>query len=121
MLNLLKSSDEKKMHSKNYINEEDVDDEEKEMIGEEIKQEEEVQVAISELIGSLFKTHGDMTMGLANYLISNILPASFQNNQSENMYKFGIFLIDDMVEFLGFEKLKDKWFHFGEVLLKFTQ
>ena len=52
------------------------------MIDEEIKQEEEVQVAISELIGGLFKTHKNMTLGLANFLISNILPQVFTEGQS---------------------------------------
>ncbi|MDD2840641.1 MAG: hypothetical protein PHY80_06050 [Rickettsiales bacterium] len=72
------------------------------MIGEEIKQEEEVQVAISELIGILFKTHKTMTIELAKFLISNILPSAFKEGQSEIMHKFGIFLIDDMVEYLGY-------------------
>lgn len=43
-----------------------------------------------------------MTMNLANYLINNILPSVFIEGQSENMLKFGIFLIDDMVEYLGY-------------------
>ena len=37
------------------------------------------------------------------------------------MYKFGIFLIDDMVEFLGYNRLKDNWLHFGKVLTQFSQ
>ena len=59
-------------------------------------------MAISELIGALFKTHKTMTLGFANFLITNILPRVFTENQSENMLKFGIFLIDDMVEYLGY-------------------
>jgi ribose-phosphate pyrophosphokinase len=39
-----------------------------------------------------------MTIGLANYLIYNILPKVFIDNQTENMLKFGIFLIDDIVD-----------------------
>lgn len=38
-----------------------------------------------------------MTLGLAHFLITNILPKVFIENQTENMLKFGIFLIDDMV------------------------
>ncbi len=100
MLNLLKSSDEKKESTK--VDLEQLDDEEKEMIDEEIKQEQEVQVAISQLIGALFKTHKDMAIDLAHFLIGNILPKVFIENQRENMLKFGIFLIDDMVQFLGY-------------------
>lgn len=91
------------------------------MIGEEIKQEEEVQVAISELIGILFKTHKSMTIDLAKYLISNTLPQAFKEDQSEIMHKFGIFLIDDMVEYLGYEILKNEWFDFANILARFSQ
>jgi hypothetical protein len=52
------------------------------MLGEEIKMEEEVQVAISELIGMLFKTHKTMTIQLAKFLITTILPSSFKEGQS---------------------------------------
>jgi len=38
-----------------------------------------------------------MALGLASFLIYNILPKVFIDNQSENMLKFGIFLIDDVV------------------------
>ena len=119
ILDLLKNSDEKKRNTKESA--EDVDDEEeKEIIDEEIKQEEEVQVAISELIGALFKTHKTMTLGLANFLISNILPQVFTEGQSENMLKFGIFLIDDMAEYLGYDLLQSHWSSFSQVLLKYT-
>lgn len=66
-----------------------------------------MQVAISELIGILFKTHKDMTIDLAKFLISNVLPSAFKEGQSEIMNKFGIFLIDDMLEYLGYEILQN--------------
>jgi hypothetical protein len=91
------------------------------MIGEEIKQEEEVQVAISELIGILFKTHKSMTIDLAKYLISNYLPKAFKEDQSEIMHKFGIFLIDDMIEYLGYDVLQNEWFDFANILANFSQ
>ena len=75
---------------------------------------------ISELIGALFKTHKQMALGLANFLIYNILPKVFVENQSENMLKFGIFLIDDIVEYLGYDLLPKEWFEFGNLLLKYT-
>jgi hypothetical protein len=36
------------------------------------------------------------------------------------MLKFGIFLIDDIVEFLGYELLPNEWVSFATVLLKYT-
>ena len=36
------------------------------------------------------------------------------------MHKFGIFVIDDMIEFLGVELIKDIWPDLCEALLKFA-
>lgn len=77
-------------------------------------------MAISELIGILFKTHKQMTLGFANYLITNVLPQVFTEKQTENMLKFGIFLIDDMVDYLGYEMLQAHWESFSTVLLRYT-
>ena len=100
---------------------EDLDEEDKQLFHEEIKQEEEVQVSVSEVIGMLFKTHKDMTLPLAHYIISSILPNVLKEGQSENTYKFAIFLIDDMVEHLGYERLQDNWLHFSNILVNFTR
>jgi hypothetical protein len=37
------------------------------------------------------------------------------------MNKFGIFLIDDMLEYLGYSVLQAEWFDFGNILAKYTQ
>ena len=58
-------------------------------------------------------------MQLAHYLINNILPSVLKPGLSENTYKFGIFLIDDMVEYLGWERLQGQWEGFGTVLKGF--
>lgn len=62
-----------------------------------------------------------MTIELAKFLISNILPSAFKEGQSEIMHKFGIFLIDDMVEYLGYEVLQNEWFQFANILAKFSE
>lgn len=36
------------------------------------------------------------------------------------MHKFGIFLVDDMVEFLGYSMLPDKWLSLLEALIKYS-
>jgi hypothetical protein len=36
------------------------------------------------------------------------------------MHKFGIFVIDDMIEFLGIELIPDKWPQLCEALLRFA-
>lgn len=35
------------------------------------------------------------------------------------MLKFGIFLIDDIVEYLGYDLLPNEWSSFGTVLMKY--
>ena len=37
------------------------------------------------------------------------------------MNKFGIFLIDDMIEYLGYDILQAEWFDFGKILARFSQ
>jgi hypothetical protein len=36
------------------------------------------------------------------------------------MHKFGLFIIDDMIEFLGIELIPDKWPALSEVLIKYA-
>ena len=54
-------------------------------------------------------------------MITGVLPSAFKEGQSEIMNKFGIFLIDDMVEYLGYEILQNEWFEFGNILARFSQ
>jgi len=36
------------------------------------------------------------------------------------MHKFGIFLVDDMVEYLGYQLIADKWLNLLEALIKYS-
>lgn len=83
--------------------------------------EEELQVAIAELIGILFKTHKEQTLQLADLLYSQVLPKVLDPSVSDRMHKFGLFLIDDMVEFLGFDLMSAKWNDFATALKMFAQ
>lgn len=70
-------------------------------------------------MGALFKTHKEMTMNLVEYIITTVLPKVF--GLSDNMNKFGLFLIDDMVEYLGYELLKARWGDFLLPLMEYTK
>lgn len=76
-------------------------------------------MAVSELIGQLFKTHKEMNVNLIDYITKNLLPKVFADGLSDNMYKFGIFLVDDMIEYLGYSILPAIWGDFYKVFLKF--
>lgn len=81
--------------------------------------EEEVQVALSEIFGQLFKTHKEMNISLIEHITKNLLPKTLAEGASETMNKFGIFLIDDMVEYLGFSIIEGLWGSFHTVFLKY--
>ncbi len=51
-------------------------------------------------MGILFKTHGTFCSGLIQELIQTILPPALESGEKQKT-KFGLFVMDDMVEFLG--------------------
>jgi hypothetical protein len=73
------------------------------MLDDDNDTEEDLHVALAELIGVLFKTHKELTLPLVDLLYNNILSKVLQPGLSDKMHKFGLFLVDDMIEFLGIE------------------
>lgn len=79
---------------------EDFDDEDYAMIKEENNNEFDLQFAAAELMGILFKTHKEFVAELVGTLQSSMLPAAFSSDNQKRK-KFGLFVLDDMVEHLG--------------------
>lgn len=102
VIKLLMESDKRKGDNETCKKEDDVEEEERDLLEEDNKIEEELHVSIAELIGILFKTHKEQTINLANLIYKDILPKVLDKTQTDRMHKFGMFLIDDMVEFMGF-------------------
>jgi len=71
-----------------------------ELIKEEGQAEYDLQLTAAELLGVLFKTHRSMVSGIVHHLRSEVLVAAFGSN-NQKRYKFGLFVLDDMVEHLG--------------------
>ena len=121
LVKLLMESDKRKLENEKYkTEEEDIDEEEIEMLNEDTSSEEDLQVVIAELIGVLFKTHKEMTLPLVDLIYTQVLSKVLQPGLSDKMHKFGLFLIDDMIEFLGLELIPDKWPHLSEALIRFS-
>jgi len=115
------ASDKRKAENEKYKKEEgDLDDEEIELIDEDNDIEENLHVAIAELMGSMFKTHQELTLPLVDLLYNQILSKVLDPTLSDKMHKFGLFLIDDMIEFLGIELIQDKWPALSEALIKYA-
>jgi hypothetical protein len=120
LIKLLVESDKRKLENEKYKSEGDVDEEEVELLDEENSTEEDLQIAVAELIGSLFKTHKEMTLPLVELLCNEVLAKVLQPQLSEKMHKFGIFLIDDMIEHLGIELIPDRWPILLEALIRYS-
>lgn len=61
-----------------------------------------------------------MNIELVGYIIKNIFPKVFGPGLSHNIYKFGLFLIDDMIEFLGSDIVGSEiWVNFQSVFVEF--
>jgi hypothetical protein len=77
-----------------------LDEEDLTVLKEENKSENELQVSLAECIGILFKTHGPHCRNLVHVLQTTVLPAVVADG-SKQKQKFLLFILDDMVEFLG--------------------
>jgi hypothetical protein len=77
-----------------------LDEEDLQVLKEENKTEQELQVSLAECLGILFKTHKEHCRELVEVLNSTVLPAAAADG-SKHKQKLMLFLLDDMVEFLG--------------------
>lgn len=117
---LLLESDQRRAENENLAKEDDVDEDEKTAIKEDMDSEEDLHVKIAECIGALFKTHREQVIPLYQQICNIILPKVLDPNLSPKMHQFGIFLIDDMVEHLGFPFIQAKIQDFANALALYS-
>lgn len=83
---------------------EDEDDELEEgdlaLLKEENNNEHDLQLSVAEMFGVLFKHHRDLVGPLVQELRSNVLPNAL-SSEEQKRNKFGLFILDDMIEHLG--------------------
>lgn len=70
------------------------------LLKEEGNNEYDLQIAAAELMGSLFKVAPTMVQALVQILRQQILNDAFAS-EVQKRKKFGLFILDDMVEHLG--------------------
>jgi hypothetical protein len=97
---------------------EQFDEDDLEVIKEENNNEYDFQLSIAEIMGTLFKTHGSLCGDLINQLINVTLPAALNSNEKQKT-KFGLFVMDDMVEFLGPALLGPLYVQIAQQIIKF--
>jgi hypothetical protein len=117
---LLKESKKKPQHI-----EEDDDDDEDENLAEEIEEDileiEEIQGNITDVIGIMFKTHKDLCGDIVQKIVTQMLPKYLDKNASEFEITMGIFIVDDMIEFLGQDYLKQIWSELQKAVVMFCE
>ena len=123
---LLKEEDiaEKELHESSKIpKDEDETDEDKAIqlnnIKDEIDEVENVITSYSDCIGAIFKSHKELSLEIAKKMISDVLPKYFLEKASPFEKKMGLFIMDDMVEFLGQELLNEIWPNIAKTLVAF--
>ena len=102
----------------NEDEEEGADDDDLEVIKEENKSEYDLQLSIAEILGMLFKTHGPLCGNLLTELFASILPPAISSEEKQKN-KFAVFLMDDMLEFLGFSILGPHYVTVAHEVIKF--
>lgn len=108
---------DQRIEENNQMIKEDAEDEpeeiedDKELVKEENKSEHDLQLSIAEIFGALFKTHKHLCSNILSALFTGWIPNAL-NNADKVKQKFGLYILDDMIEFLGPEILGQ---HYKEI------
>jgi len=83
-------------------------------------EEDHLYIAISDVFGALFKTHKSQSVPTIEFLYKNVLPKFLLPEASQEDKKFGLFIVDDLIEHLGEALPSDKLNELVGLLLKFS-
>lgn len=97
----------------------DSDEENLDEIEKDIEEIEQIQSDIADVIGFLFKTHKELSGDIVNKVLTEMLPKYFRQGASNFEIKMGIFIADDMIEYLGQEYLKEIWNDLSKAVINF--
>lgn len=96
----------------------ELDQDELEVIKEENKNEYDLQLSIAEIIGIIFKTHASLSGNIVTDLFATLLTETLQSEEKQKN-KFALFIMDDMVEYLGPEVLGNHYANVATQIIKF--
>jgi len=117
----IENENEKKSNDK--INESDDEENSNDVFCEEIKKDieeiEDILVAIVDTFGTIFKTHKELTLDMVEKLLREVLPKYLNDDASSFETKMGVFILDDMVEYLGQDLLEKIWGDIAKTIFKF--
>lgn len=73
------------------------------MFEQEQKNEDELQTSIEGIFGALFKSHSSLCGKLLETLFSDFIPVYLDKEAPFIKQKFALYVIVDVLEYLGFE------------------
>ena len=107
----LKEKRENLSNKKSKLKKHNDDDEDdlniQDLIQEDIENIENTQIEISDCIGILLKTHKQLSDEIISKLLKEIIP-SFASSKNVFEVKMGLFISDDLIEYIGQEMLGDE-------------
>lgn len=83
-------------------------------------EEDSLQTAVSEVLGVLFKSHRTHSLNIVEFLYSNVLSKFLAAGSTDGDHKFALFVIDDIVEFVGQDLAGTKWSALADALIRFS-
>ena len=92
----------------------------KDSLKEEIQNIENIECEIANTIGVLYKTYKSKSNDIVNIILNKILP-NFVKSNSTFEIKFSLYLIDDLIEYIGQENLFYIWNNLFEILINFVK
>ena len=124
--NAIHKSDQRKNVNIKYTEEneqgdDEVDVQNREYMQEENEMEDDLQLTISETFGSLFKTHKNQCKQLLQTLFGTLLPEYLNENAPFVKQKFALYIVIDLIEYLGLEILGEKYADCFRVIEKYAQ
>mmetsp|Transcript_58138 Transcript_58138/g.66994 ORF Transcript_58138/g.66994 Transcript_58138/m.66994 type:complete len:1102 (-) Transcript_58138:178-3483(-) len=120
LLKLLKESNQRCGENQSFKESEDVEEDEVDNLENDTQEEGELQIAIAEAFGKLFKTHKELATPIAKMLCTDILKEALQPAKGDMSHKFGLYLVDDIIEHGMLQNIPEEWPHFREALLMYA-
>jgi len=77
-------------------------------------------MSIADVMGTLFNSHKELSLEIVNRLLTELLPKYFLEKSSNFEKKMGLFILDDMIEFLGQNLLQNIWTDIARIILSFA-
>ena len=81
-------------------------------------EEDSLHTAVSELLGGLFKTHKEQSLPFVQYFFTDMMAPFLDPNAAYIDHKFAIFVIDDIIEFLGESLAITQWPYLADAIMK---